>query len=87
MKPIKEILKGLPKYDKPPASPFGDPVNVTVAEQTLTLKPGNLWYPAAELRGVEYINICIWYDYTFVPKRGHHGDCKWKFDGQIWRHL
>lgn len=34
---IHDILKRLPKYDKPPKSPFGDPKNVDVAEQTLTL--------------------------------------------------
>lgn len=31
-------------------------------------------------------NICIWYDGTMHPHRGHNGDCKWEFDGQIFWH-
>lgn len=31
-------------------------------------------------------NICIWYDGTLRPAKGHHGDCRWKFDGQVWYH-
>ena len=32
-------------------------------------------------------NICVWYDGTMRPMRGHDGSCQWKFDGQIWSHL
>lgn len=49
--------------------------------------PPNLWYPAKALQGTEYVNICVWYDRTLVPMKGHKGNCRWKFDGQIWRHL
>lgn len=31
-------------------------------------------------------NVCIWYDGTARPRKGHHGDCTWKFDGQIYWH-
>jgi hypothetical protein len=100
---LKKILKGLPKEPyiatdgyippRPPRiifptepSPFGDPKNVEVAEQTLTLKQGNLWYPEAAQQPLEINNICLWYDGTLRPGRGH-SNCKWTFDGQIWRHL
>lgn len=32
-------------------------------------------------------NICLWYDGTLRPMRGHVAKCSWNFDGQIWWHL
>jgi len=36
-------------------------------------------------------NMCLWYDGTFRPMRGHpklnQTTCRWKFDGYIWWHL
>lgn len=32
-------------------------------------------------------NMCLWYDGTLKPMRGHTADCKWRFDGFIWEHL
>jgi hypothetical protein len=31
-------------------------------------------------------NICLWYDGTMRPARGHIGKCRWHFDGQVWWH-
>lgn len=39
------------------------------------------------LETTEARNMCMWYDGTIKPMRGHQGACGWKFDGQIWRHL
>jgi hypothetical protein len=58
-----------------------------IGNQDLTFKPMNFWYPSRSLQETEYINICIWYDFTLKPMKGHNGNCRWKFDGQIWRHL
>lgn len=38
------------------------------------------------LTTTEVRNICIWYDGTMRPMRGHMGACKWEFDGQIFWH-
>ena len=32
-------------------------------------------------------NICMWYDGTMRPAKGHNGGCRWGFDGQVWFHL
>lgn len=32
-------------------------------------------------------NIAIWHDGTFRPAKGHHGDCVWVYDGQVFYHL
>ena len=32
-------------------------------------------------------NIAIWYDGTMRPARGHHGNCQWFYDGQVFYHL
>lgn len=59
-----------------------------------SIRGSSLWYdPYAEyLKAVSDIieshwNICLWYDGTFRAVRGHRGNCKWRFDGYIWRHL
>lgn len=31
-------------------------------------------------------NICLWYDGTLRPMRGHKAKCRWQFDGAIWWH-
>lgn len=31
-------------------------------------------------------NVCRWYDGTLRARKGHHGDCTWKFDGSIFWH-
>ncbi len=32
-------------------------------------------------------NIAIWYDGTLRAAKGHQGECRWFFDGQIWYQL
>jgi hypothetical protein len=32
------------------------------------------------------LNICIWLDGTLRPMKGHRGNCRWLFDGQIHYH-
>ena len=32
-------------------------------------------------------NIAIWYDGTMRPAMGHHGNCQWFYDGQVFYHL
>lgn len=32
------------------------------------------------------INICMWHDGTLRPAKGHHGRCKWVYDGQVFTH-
>lgn len=34
----------------------------------------------------EVKNICVWYDGTMHPARGHDGSCQWGFDGQVFWH-
>lgn len=37
-----------------------------------------------DTRGSWYCqNICIWHDGTVRPLKGHNGNCKWTYDGQI----
>lgn len=58
--------------------------------QGLRLKPGRVWAgidPTKTNHLLRLTNICVWYDGTMRPGRGHNGDCKWDFDGQIWWHL
>lgn len=31
-------------------------------------------------------NICLWYDGTLRPMKGHIAKCRWHFDGQVWWH-
>lgn len=31
-------------------------------------------------------NVCFWYDGTIRAMKGHHGNCRWHFDGQVWWH-
>lgn len=52
---IRDILRRLPKYDKPPESPFGDPLNVDVAEQTLTLSMDGFVKPRPPMIKYPYI--------------------------------
>jgi hypothetical protein len=32
-------------------------------------------------------NICVWFDGTIRPMLGHHGKCRWNYDGQVFYHL
>lgn len=32
-------------------------------------------------------NMCMWYDGTMLPAKGHNGACGWKFDGQVFYHV
>ena len=31
-------------------------------------------------------NICIWFDGTIRPMKGHNGTCRWVYDGQVYYH-
>lgn len=31
-------------------------------------------------------NVCLWYDGTIRPAKGHNLHCRWHFDGQVWWH-
>ena len=33
-----------------------------------------------------YHNICIWFDGTIRPLKGHNGNCRWTYDGQVYYH-
>lgn len=73
-----------------PETPYGDLKEVDVAEQTLTLKPGPIWSGIDPAKGPDmtvYQNVCVWWDGTLRPGRGHSGNCKWRFDGQFHIHL
>lgn len=81
---IKKILKGIPDYQ---VKNDHGVLTYPKTDGVIDLHERNLWYPAKALQEVEYVNICIWYDFTLKPMKGHNGNCRWKFDGQIWRHL
>lgn len=96
---LKRILKNLPPEPyiatdgyippRPPQVFFPEPPRMIVPTkgiEPIRLRESNLWYPAAKA-DFEGINICIWYDRTLRPMRGHKANCQWKFDGQIWWHL
>ena len=67
----------------------------------ITIKDGEFKWPKTDgfktigtqpnllnvLETTEARNICIWWDGTMRPMKGHMGACGWKFDGQIWYHL
>lgn len=42
------------------------------------LNAGEVWYCK---------NIAIWFDGTLRPAKGHHGGCRWFYDGQVFYHL
>lgn len=31
-------------------------------------------------------NVCLWWDGTLKPQKGHNATCSWLFDGQIYYH-
>lgn len=71
-----------------------DVVEVTAVKQVEpTIQPRvgypNLWAaPGYAFDEEMYKNVCLWYDGTLRAMKGHDvRNCKWKFDGQIWRHL
>lgn len=85
---IKKILKGMPKYQiKNDHGVLTYPENDGVIE----LKARALWLGVDPSYGVDetmYKNVCLWYDHTLRAMKGHDvRNCKWTFDGQIWRHL
>ena len=43
-------------------------------------------YSLAPKRIVITKNICVWFDGTLRPGRGHHGRCRWVYDGQVFSH-
>jgi len=70
-------------------------------EQTLYFKPGKIWSGIDPSDGIKTIgvhpqlmnilqttaeNVCRWHDGTLRPRKGHYGDCHWKFDGSIFWH-
>lgn len=31
-------------------------------------------------------NIAVWFDGTLRPAKGHNGNCRWFYDGQVFYH-
>lgn len=40
----------------------------------------------SKVKTAQVRNMCIWWDGTMRPMKGHMGNCRWKFDGYFWVH-